>query len=235
MAKTFLDIQNLRASKINEVSAGKILDTDLARFYNEIVSDMARYGQILKKVTTNLVASQADYTETVLPGLIATAVVRVDGTEAPYIGIQDYVYETDRSTKRHTLVDNGICLLPAPLSSKANALEVWYWAKLAEIIDAAVSGTSLTDLDDKDWGLVASGIVSKCYEKLVIYYTTNREGMPDASIEALIKFQENLQKRYQDELDKYGNQATFFNRPSGRQGPAARENEMTAGSGRQDK
>lgn len=235
MAKTFSNLQNLRASKINEVTASKITDTDLARFYNEVVADMAKFGQILKKVTTNLVANQADYTKSVLPGLVSTALVRINGQLAPYIGIENYVYETDRGTLRHTLVNNSVTLLPTPTAAATNGLEVWYWSKHPEIDDAADSATALTDLDDKDWGVVTAGILAKCYEKLVIYITTDREGMPDASLETLIKFQETLQKRYKDELDNYGNQATFFNRPSGRQGPAARENELPIGIGRQDK
>lgn len=235
MAKTFLDLQNLRASKINEASASKILDVDLARFYNEIISDMSKYGQKLKKVTTNIVANQDAYTVSVLPGFVATAYVKINGNIAPFIGIEDYGFEIDRATYRHTVANSSLYLLPVPTTAATNGLEVWYWSKLPEIADGAVAGTALTDLSDNDWNVVVAGINSKCFEKLIIYITTAREGMPDASIEALIKYQAELYKRYQEELDKYGNQSNFFHKPSTRQGPAARENEMPKGIGRQDK
>lgn len=235
MAKTFLDIQNIRASKINESSANKILDTDLARFYNEVTSDMSKYGQILKKVTTNIAAGQSEYTNSVLPGFLSTSIVKIGGVTAPYIGIQDIPYVYDRKSICHTVTNNALTILPTPTDSATDALEVHYWAKLPEIVDGAVAETPLTDLDDKDWATVVAGIVAKCYEKLIIYISTNREGMPDADINSLTKIQEKFELKYQDELDKYGNQSSNYNHPTTQRGAASRENEMPTGNGRQNK
>lgn len=233
MAKTFLDLQNLRASKINETVAAKILDVDLARFYNEVTSDMSQFGQILKKVTTSIVANQADYDKTVLPGLIATATVKIGDVAAPFIGIEDYVFETDRNTIRHTIVNNSLHILPTPTVAVTNGLTVWYWGKLAEIVDAAVAGTSLAGLDDQDWNVVVSGVTLKMYEKLLAVSSISQETIPDASISAITKVVEYFSKKYNEALDNYGNSTRFFHSPATTKGPAARENEQPIGIGRQ--
>ena len=235
MAKTFLDLQNLRASKINEVSADKILDVDLARFYNEITADLARYGQKLTKVTTNIVANQSNYDTSVFPGFLASALVSVSGLDYPYIDIDNLPFETDRQSTRHTVISTGIVLLPTPTTAITNGLVVWYWAKLPEIIDAAVAGTPLANLDDRDWDIVTSGIIAKCYEKLLIYFMTHREDLPDASIETFYKLQEFYNKKYQSQLELYGNSSRLYHKPANSHGPALRENDLPTGTGRQNK
>jgi hypothetical protein len=234
MAKTFLDLQNLRASKFAESTASKILDVDLARFFNEITSDMVQHGRVLKHVTTNIVSAQSDYTNSVLPGFIATALVKINGVVAPFIGIDDYAYETDRNTTCHTVANNSLVLLPTPTASVTNGLDVWYWAKLPEIIDAAVAGTALTGVDEKYWACICAGILAKGYEKLLIYYTTKKEEIPDADLPSLRAIHESFEKKYQNELEKYESLSTFFTFPSYR-GPNAQENNMQPGIGRQDK
>lgn len=234
MAKTFLDIQNLRASKTNDVLSAKIGDVDLARFYNEVVSDMSKYALKNKKVITNLVANQAPYTSSVLPGLVATTLVRVNGQNAPFIKMDDIPYATDHNTICHTLYDNSVVIFPTPTAALTNGLEVHYLAKLPEIIDAAVASTSLVELDDKDWSVVVAGITYKMYEKIVIYLSSKREDMIDIEFSVITKFAESLYKIYQDKLDEYGNQANFQNSLHNLSA-AARDNEIPAGIGRQNK
>lgn len=230
MAKTFLDIQNLRASLFNETVAAKILDVDLARFYNEILSDMASQGLNLKKVTTNIVAAQSDYTNSVLPGIVATALVRVGGIIAPFISIDNFAYSSDRAILCHTMIGNSVSLIPTPTVAATNGLEVWYWAKLPEIIDTAVAGTALVELDDSEWFVITAGISAKCYQKLMMYFQTKREEMPDADLSNLIQIQKTLDDKYLAALEKYGNFAKFFNSPASH-GPAANENDIGGGVG----
>jgi hypothetical protein len=233
MSKTFLDLQNLRASKVNEPIASKIHDVDLARFYNETIADMAKQGQKIKKVTTNIVANQAEYGESVLPGFVATALVKVGETTAPFIGIEDYAFESDRATTRHTVVNNSVVLLPVPTTAQSNGLKVHYWAKLPEIIDAAVAETELVDLDDKDWNVATLGVTLKMYEKLIATSLMSKELIPDANITALVKVVEYFSKKYADALDTYGNAMRFFHAPTSTKGTATRDNEIPSGIGRQ--
>jgi hypothetical protein len=232
MAKTFLDLQNVRASKI-EATIAKILDVDLARFYNEVVSDMSKFGQKLKKVTTNIVAAQTEYGEAVLPGFVSSALVKVGGVIAPYIGIEDYAFESDRASIRHTVINNAVSILPIPSTAVANGLEVWYWAKIAEIVDGAVPGTVLTDLDDKHWNVVVLGVTLKMYEKLFILSAVNSETIPDGSVEALAKVVKHFEKKYSEALDGYGNSMQLMHKPATSKGPSTRENEQPSGIGRQ--
>jgi len=235
MAKTFLNLQNLRGSKINETSADKILDADLARFYNEVTADMSQAGQTLKHVTTNLIANQANYGESVLPGFTSSAQVKVNGKIAPYISIDSYSYEYDRARQCHTVVNNEIYLLPTPTISTTAALDVFYWAKLPEIIDAAVDSTPLTDLAEKYWYVVEAGITLKMYEKLLIISTVSIEDIPQGSLDSLLRVVSYFQKKYTAALDSYASQSSLFHKPNSSKGTASRENELPIGYGRQTK
>lgn len=234
MAKTFLDIQNIRASKI-EATASKILDVDLARFYNQTVAEMAKYGLKLKKVTINIVATQTEYTTSVLTGFVATALVKINGQHAPYIDIDDYIYTLEKGNYAHTVIDDSLSVLPVPTVSLTNGLEVWYWAKLPEIIDAAIAGTALTDLNDKDWAVVVQGITLKMYEKLLITAIVTLENLPDGDVSRIIKIVEYHKKKYEEELDNYATQNRLYTRGRTSRGPAARDGEVVAGVGRQQK
>lgn len=235
MAKTFLNLQNLRASKLAELTGVKILDVDLARFYNEITADMSKSGQKLKKVVTNIVANQQNYGESVLPGFVSTAIVKIGGVEAPYIPIEDYVYESDRAALRHTVVDNSVYLLPVPTTAVTSGLEVWYYAKLPEIIDAAAGATSLVDLDDKQWNVVVAGMTYKMYEKLLIISSVGSQALPDTDVSNIIKIVTYLEKRYNEALEGYRSAMQILHKPTSTKGPAAQENSVPYGLGRQNK
>lgn len=234
MAKTFLDVQNIRASKI-EASASKILDVDLARFYNQTISEMVKYGLKLKKVTTNIVAAQSEYTTAVLTGFVSSALVKINGYKAPYIDIDDYIYTLEKGDYAHTVIDDALSILPVPTVALTNGLEVWYWAKLPEIIDAAIAGTALTDVNDKDWAVIVQGITLKMYEKLLITSIVTLENLPDGNVSQIIKIVEYHQKKYNEELENYATQNKLFTRGRTSKGPTARDGEVAAGIGRQQK
>lgn len=234
MAKTFLDLQNLRASKINEAAADKILDVDLARFYNETVSDMAKFGSKLKTVTTDLVSNQANYGEADFPGFLASANVKISGIDAPYVDQTELPYSIDRNITFHTIYNNEIVLNPAPTANATDALVVEYWSKLPEIIDAATDAIPLTDLDDADWNVVTTCMTAKMYEKLLIISATMTQDIPDATIESLFKIMSYFSKKADEALENYGNANQNKNYPARSIGPASRENETPTGLGRQN-
>lgn len=234
MAKTFLNLQNLRATNITDVLISKISDTDLARFYNETVADMSKHASIHKVVTTNIVATQSIYTNTVLPGFLATIHVKVNGIQAPFIGMENFEYATEINATFHTVYNNTLIISPTPTASVTNGLVVHYWAKIPEIIDAAVSSTSLVDIDDKDWAVLSAGIIAKCYEKLTIYLTSRREELIDINSDLIFKLYDKLCKKYEDQLEKYGNNAYLINTEL-QKTAAAYENDPYPSTGKQNK